>query len=182
MNVDDQEGNEDLRAADVLRWYLRNKSVLISWNVDPNQPSMCHPGHITVVNLKEKLSRQLKIDLEEHEKIHIRDEPVPGLEEKSEVELMELLMEMDSPLPPAAGRRKVAGRDEGEDLDNNVDDDDDAERVTETTAVVVEVATSEGGDSVKEDTTRLKQLGDYVAKITLRGGYIVPLKFSIVRR
>ena len=39
--------------------------------------------------------------------------------------------------------------------------------MTETTAVVVEVATGKGRESVKEDcTTRLKQLGDYVANIT----------------
>ncbi len=86
---DDDEGNEDLRAADLLRRYLRNKSVRIARNVDPNMPVMCHPGHVEARNLREKLSRQLKIDLEDHERIHIRDEPVVGLDEKGEAELMQ---------------------------------------------------------------------------------------------
>ena len=39
-----------------------------------------------------------------------------------------------------------------------------------------------GGDDGKDCDAKVKQLGDYVAKITLRGGYVVPLKFSVVRR
>ena len=30
--------------------------------------------------------------------------------------------------------------------------------------------------------TKVKQLGDYVAKITLAGEYVVPLKFTVQRR
>ena len=36
---------------------------------------------------------------------------------------------------------------------------------------------------VKSDcSAQVKQLGDYVAKITLKGGFVIPLKFSVLRR
>ncbi|KAL3778994.1 hypothetical protein ACHAW5_005760 [Stephanodiscus triporus] len=165
VDENDDEVDEDLRAADVLRSYLRNKSVRIIRNVDPNVPVMCHPGHVDSRNLREKLSRQLKIDLEEHEKIHIRNEPVVGLEERGEGELMQLLMEMDG------GDKRIPTRMEegGEEIDADRESQSDA------------VADVDGGDA-KDCDVKVKQIGDYVAKITLRGGYVVPLKFSVVRR
>ena len=171
---DDDEGNEDLRAADLLRRYLRNKSVRIIRNVDPNMPMMCHPGHVNAMNLREKLSMQLKIDLEEHEKIHIRNEPVVGLEEKGEAELMKLLDELmdggggkEGPaktvvIVPGGGTPNVA-----EDQSSGVGEVDGVDT---------------GEDGAKDCDVKVKHLGDYVAKITLRGGYVVPLKFTVVRR
>lgn len=160
--VDDEEGNEDLEAADVLRRYLRNKMIRIKRNVDPNQPIMCHPGHVDHKNLREKLSKQLKIDLEDHETIHIRNELVMGLEEKPELELMQLLREMDvEDVPVMAG-----------------DEEDGAESNVEAASG----GDDDGDGDVKECDVKTKQLGDYVAKITLAGGYVVPLKFTIGRR
>jgi ribosomal protein L9 len=175
---DDVEGNEDLRAADLLRRYLRNKSIRIVRNVDPNMPVMCHPGHVEANNLREKLSRQLKIDLEDHERIHIRNEPVVGLDEKGEAELMQLLEEMDlggGGVIPAkkVGEGVAAGEGGG---------GTDAEADPASGGIVAEGVDVVGGDDAKDCDAKVKQLGDYVAKITLRGGYVVPLKFSVVRR
>ena len=78
--LSDEEG-EEIRAADALRRYLRNKTVRLIRNVDPNLPTMCHPGHVDTKALRVKLSKQFKIDLEEHEIIHIRNEPVKDLED-----------------------------------------------------------------------------------------------------
>ncbi|KAL3806872.1 hypothetical protein ACHAXA_002151 [Cyclostephanos tholiformis] len=173
---DDEEGNEDLRAADVLRRYLRNKSLRIVRNVDPNMPVMCHPGHVNARNLREKLSRQLKIDLEEHEKIHIRNEPVVGLEEKGEAELMKLLEEMMD-----GGKEKKGPAKEGADaVEARGGGSTDPADQSSVESAISSVNGEE--DLLKDCDVKVKQLGDYVAKITLRGGYVVPLKFTVVRR
>ena len=39
--------------------------------VDPNSTDTLHPGVVTTENLREKLSKQLKIDLDENEAMHI---------------------------------------------------------------------------------------------------------------
>lgn len=166
---DEDEDNEDLKAADLLRRYMRNKVVRIVRNVDPNQPIMCHPGHVSAQNLRDKLAKQLKIDLEKNETIHIRNEPTVALEEKSEAELMQLLREMDEDYVPV----------------KEDDDDETSEEGDATDALAA--AADEGGDGeddgiVKECDVKVKQLGDYVAKITLAGGYVIPLKFSVLRR
>jgi len=162
------EENEDLKAADLLRRYLRNKTVKIIRNVDRNVPTMCHPGHVSAKNLRDKLSKQLKIDLEEHEAVHIINEPIVGLDEKDEQELMQLIRDM--------GQDKVATTGVS---DNDGDEAAEGEGGTEEAGVAAEAA-SDG--PVKDCDTQVKQLGDYVAKITLAGGYIVPLKFRVERR
>lgn len=171
MAGDDDEDNEDLKAADLLRRYLRNKTVKIPRNVDPNQPIMCHPGHVSAENLREKLSKQLKIDLEENETIHIRNEPTVGLDEKNEAELMQLLREMDEDYVPVK-----------EDDDDDVETGEEGDATEELAAAADESGDNEDGGDVKECDVKVKQLGDYVAKITLAGGYVIPLKFSVLRR
>jgi len=39
--------------------------------VDPDSPDALHPGYVTAYNLRQKLSKQLKIDLTSDETIHI---------------------------------------------------------------------------------------------------------------
>ena len=41
--------------------------------VDPNSADALHPGKVNAWNVRHKLSKQLKIDLEDHEKLHIFD-------------------------------------------------------------------------------------------------------------
>jgi len=150
----EEEDSEELKAADLLRKYLRNKQVKIKRNVDPNNPTICHPGHVDASNLRDKLSKQLLIDLEDHESIHIRSEPVPGLEDMEDGEIVDLLM-----------------KDEGASPEGDVD--------------VQAKSESEGAEEssqVEECDVKIKQLGEYLAKITLAGGFTVPLKLKVERR
>lgn len=39
--------------------------------MDPNSTDALHPGFVTAFNIRQKLSKQLKIDLQPHETIHI---------------------------------------------------------------------------------------------------------------
>mmetsp|Transcript_21353 Transcript_21353/g.44560 ORF Transcript_21353/g.44560 Transcript_21353/m.44560 type:complete len:278 (+) Transcript_21353:323-1156(+) len=167
---EDEDENEDLKAADLLRRYLRNKTVRMIRNVDANVPTMCHPGHVSAANLREKLSKQLKIDLEEHESIRILNEPMMGLEEKDDQELMRLIRDMD--------RVDVAVEKMGEEGEL----EEDGGEADESVADEVLAASQSGDEGTKDCDTKIKQLGDYLAKITLAGGYVVPLKFRVERR
>ena len=122
-------------------------------NVDLNTPNMCHPGHVSAKHLRQKLSKQLKIDLEPQESIRIMNEPVIGIDDLDEKELMDLIIHMEE---------------EGDEVDSD-------------STMNAEEAAKEGV-GLNDCSTELKYLGEYVAKITLAGGYIVPLKFRIERR
>ena len=172
MTTEGDDDNEDVKAADLLRRYLRNKSVKIIRHVDLNQPLMCHPGHVSAKNLREKLSKQLKIDLEEHETIHIRNEPVVALEEKGEAELMQLILEMETVNTPV--KKDISAAEGGVATDVV-----EGEGETKVNDKVASTATEENATDCE---TKIKQLGDYVAKITLAGGHVVPLKFNVGRR
>lgn len=159
------EEDEDLKAADLLRRYLRNKTVKFVRNVDRNMPTMCHPGHVSAKNLRDKLSMQLKIDLEEHETVHILNEPIVGLDEKDGSELMQLIREIEE--------------ESAMEKETNSDGDETAKNGSETEETAVRDATA---DQPRDCDTKVKKLGEYLAKITLAGGYVVPLKFRIDKR
>jgi ribosomal protein L9 len=83
-----QESDEDLKAADFLRYYLRNKTLKIWRTVDASVASSSgivgtsvagtpiHPGIVDAKMVRDKLSKQLKIDLEDHEIVQIHPEIV----------------------------------------------------------------------------------------------------------
>ena len=173
---EDEEENVDLKAADILRKYLRNKTVKLIRNVDPNVPTMCHPGHVSAMNIRDKLSKQLKIDLEEHESIQIRNEPIVGLEEMDEKERMQFIMNTHGAV---AGGGSAVAAEEGEDTEESAEKEEESAPTAVEAAVVEENSSDE---EVKDCDTKVKQLGDYLAKITLAGGYMVPLHFRIERR
>mmetsp|Transcript_701 Transcript_701/g.918 ORF Transcript_701/g.918 Transcript_701/m.918 type:complete len:236 (-) Transcript_701:1577-2284(-) len=127
---DEEEGGEEKKAADKLRYYLRNKVLKIWRNVDDNTGQV-HPGFVTAWNVRDKLGRQLKIDLEDHELVHINDAPMPSMEDMSDEALDKVL----------------------EDIPTD-----------------------------KKCPVKIKQLGDFIAKISLAGGYSVPLKFVVLKR
>lgn len=91
-----RESDADLKAADFLRYYLRNKTLKIWRTVDMNAAASMgsimgapiHPGMVDHVAVRQKLSKQLMIDLEEYEKVQIYPEPVAHhlLEEEALVE------------------------------------------------------------------------------------------------
>lgn len=131
-----EAGDEDLRASDFLRHYLRNKVLKIQRNADPSTGAVA-PGKVTSTNVRDKLSRQLKIDLEEHETIHLRAKPVVSFAEMDKSEIDNMLNEIGS--------------------------------------------SNEEGNT-EDCKAEIRQLGEYLAKISLKGGYSLPLKFAVVKR
>eukprot|EP00980_Cylindrotheca_fusiformis_P006358 scaffold1356_cov123-Cylindrotheca_fusiformis.AAC.39 len=126
-----KKDEEYLKQADMLKRFLRNK-VLKLWRVvDPNTTDVLHPGVVNAENLREKLGKQLKIDLEPSEKLHIYS---------------------DTPLLHS-------------ELDENKQQ------------TLVDSFTTDG-----ECDIEIKRLGEYLAKISLPGGYSVPLKFQVLQR
>lgn len=90
-----------------------------------------HPGMVDSNAVRKKLSKQLKIDLERHEFVHLRPEPVnfADLNERDMDNLMETL-----------------------------------------------------GAAETKCEVEIKKLGEYVARLSLGGGYSVPLRFEVLKR
>lgn len=99
--------------------------------VDPNSAGVIHPGMVTALNVRQKLSRQLNIDLENHEAIHIH--PLNNLSH-SELDNYKVQSMIDEFEPKG------------------------------------------------KCETKIKRLGDYLAKITLEGGHSIPLRFVVQQR
>ena len=78
--------------------------------------------------MRKKLSKQLLITLEPHEKVHLRGEP----------------------------------------LESDMTDEE------------IDAALQELGD--EPCTTQVRQLGEYLARISLRGGYKIPLRVEVLKR
>lgn len=111
-------------------------------NVDSSTGAV-HPGLVNAQNVREKLSRQLKIDLENHETVQLRAKPVElGHAELEEEDVDRIMEEIGS-----SGDEVAAG--EGEGAECNVE---------------------------------IRQLGEFMAKISLRGSHVVPLKFAVLKR
>ncbi|GFH48673.1 hypothetical protein CTEN210_05149 [Chaetoceros tenuissimus] len=95
------ESDEDLKAADFLRHYLRNKTLKIWRMVDPNSAiggsmgAPIHPGMVDYKNVREKLSKQLKIDLEDHERVQIHPTPILHSELEEEESMEKMLESME---------------------------------------------------------------------------------------
>ena len=79
-----REEEEHIKAADVLRHYLRNKVLKIWRNVEDVNSSRIHPGVVVHGNIREKLSKQLLIDLEDHEVIQLSPDTVSHIELEDE--------------------------------------------------------------------------------------------------
>jgi len=125
-----EEASEEQIAASILTKYLSNKVLKIWRNAEANTKTV-YPGMVDHKALRDKLSKQLKIDLDENEQIHI----------------------LESPLDSHGGF--------------------DADTLEESLAKI---------DSSSSCEVQIRQLGDFVAKISLAGGYTVPLKFKILKR
>jgi hypothetical protein len=92
------------------------------------------PGFVDAKAVRDKLSVQLKIDLQRHEKVHLHKEEV-NLDEMTDAQLDEFVSK-----PEIFGDRDVPC------------------------------------------TIQIKTLGQYVARISLKGGFSIPLKFEVVKR
>ena len=103
--------------------------------VDPNSVDSLHPGYVTACNLRHKLSKQLRIDLDStKEPLHIySDEPIQ-FDELNDDKIQTMVDEFE--IPPG----------------------------------------------MPHCQTKINRLGTYLAKISLEGGYSVPLKFVVQPR
>ena len=99
--------------------------------VDPNTTDALHPGHVNASNIREKLGKQLKIDLDENDTLHIYSNTPMAHAELDDAKLQALVDEIE------------------------IEGDCDQE---------------------------VRRLGEYLAKISLPGGYAVPLKFQVLQR
>lgn len=95
-----------------------------------------HPGMVDALAVRRKLNKQLRIQLEPHERVHVYKEQIEH-EEITDNDLNDIIM-----------------NDELFGVENR-------ERTS---------------------STQIKQLGQYVARICLRGGFNIPLKFEILKR
>mmetsp|Transcript_16412 Transcript_16412/g.33008 ORF Transcript_16412/g.33008 Transcript_16412/m.33008 type:complete len:171 (+) Transcript_16412:52-564(+) len=111
-------------------------------NVDSSTGAV-HPGLVNAQNVREKLSQQLKIDLEDHETVQLRAKPVELGHAELEEEDVERIMEGIG----SSGDEESAGEGDG-----------------------------------AECKVEIRQLGEFMAKISLRGGHVVPLKFAVLKR
>lgn len=104
--VREEDVDENVKAAEFLKYYLRNKTLKIWRNVDMANVTgvsvgertaiPIYPGKVTHENVREKLSIQLKIDLEDDEKIQIHPEPISfSLLEEDEKMMDDLLKKME---------------------------------------------------------------------------------------
>lgn len=83
-----KDNDEDAKATDVLRHYLRNKTLTIWRKVDENAAGAVvgaagtplHPGMVDHLAVRQKLSKQLRIDLEDHETVQIYPDPISHTE------------------------------------------------------------------------------------------------------
>lgn len=139
------ESDEDLKAADFLRYYLRNKTLKIWRSVDASVASgssvvgmnasgtPIHPGMVNATMVREKLSKQLKIDLDDDEFIQIHPEPVSHS-----------LLEDDDLMKQELKKMQSLGD--------------------------------------EKCSVELKALGEYLAKIHLRGNQEIGLRLVILKR
>ena len=71
--------------------------------VDPNSADVLHPGKVNSWNIRHKLSKQLRIDLEDHESLHIydagSDESSIHFAELDDRKIQQLIDEMDTSEP-----------------------------------------------------------------------------------
>ncbi|CAB9512566.1 expressed unknown protein [Seminavis robusta] len=118
---------QELKAADILKHYLRNKVLKVYRRVDPETQAVS-PGKVDANTIRTKLAKQLKIDLDKNEEVHLMDDPV-------------------------------------------IWDDFTSDKLLETV---------ESMDTQEPCSKEIRKLGDYIARISLAGGYVVPLKWTIV--
>jgi len=64
-----KDSSNERKAYDLLRKYLKLKELTIYRKAD--KTGRCHPGVVTANNVRQKLSKHLKIDLEDHEVLRL---------------------------------------------------------------------------------------------------------------
>ena len=122
--------------------------------MDPNSTDALHPGVVTADNIREKLSKQLKIDLDESEPIHILRNT--SSTSKDDNQVAPISNTTTNPL--------------------NFTEFDDA-KIQAMADELVPVTDTAGKCSIQ-----INRLGEFLAVISLKGGYAVPLRVLVRQR
>ncbi|VEU43112.1 unnamed protein product [Pseudo-nitzschia multistriata] len=144
-----------LKDSDLLKKYLRNKVLQIWRNVDPNSTDSLHPGVVTAEHVRQKLSKQLRIDLDDSEPVHILRTASPPSSPSEET--------TPSSTTTTTNPLNFAELDDSK-IQALADD-------------LVPVVDEEGRCLI-----RINRLGEYLAVIGLKGGYAVPLRVLVRQR
>lgn len=163
--TDDQQ-DEDLKAADLLKYYLRNKVLKIWRNVPDPSNDMIRPGYVDTKMVRDKLSKQLKIDLHDDEMIQFMNT----------VPLNTLLRNSN------ASKDGMSNEDLLEhmiSLEQATTSDPDSSTTTTDDSVASSMMVNNKPQAQQQ---RIRQLGEYLLRISLRGGYAVPLKLEVLKR
>lgn len=157
------EDDKLLQEADLLKKYLKDKVLKIWRNVDPNSTEgLLFPGVVTAGNLCQKLSKQLRIDLEtEKETIHIYHDnqeagDAGGLHKSTDTNAVQHQQQRIAIQP----------------IDFAELDDSKIQAMADNF-----VPSPSDFSSIK-----INRLGEYLAVIGLAGGYKVPLRFVVIQR
>jgi hypothetical protein len=133
-----------------------------------------HPGMVDARAVRKKLSKQLRIDLEPHEKVHLFAEPLGTL--------------LTTSATTTTTTEAVVVDD---DSSNNVDDQGSNNNNKKKKDATVEKPLTEEEElnalirrliPQDDENVQIRQVGDYLARISLRGGHIIPLKVAVLKR
>jgi len=152
-----------LKESDLLKKYLKNKVLQIWRTVDTNSSTdTLHPGIVTAENIRQKLSKQLKIDLDRNEPIHIfRDDKKDNNNDSS------------TTTPTTTSKSVTATTTKP--INFALYDEVKIQSMVDEFIPETEAAT-------EKCTIQINRLGDYLAVIGLKGGYTVPLRFIVRQR
>ena len=148
-----EEDDQYAKAADFLRYYLRNKVLKLWRNVDTSTSSKAassgmilmatHPGMVDAAAVRQKLSTQLKIDLDEDEWVQLSPSPVShDLVDGTTAQGQEMMGQLLTTL----------------------------------------FETTDSTSITPKPNVQIRQLGEYLAKIHLKGQQSVGLRFSVLKR
>lgn len=134
--------------------------------------------------LRDKLSKQLKIDLEDHETIQIHPEQVNFLElDMEERQIRE--MEQQLKLQELQQRQQQQNSSLSSVVGNESTEGGGVSQVEKKKQGGIEGYIAQNikeYDAERDDSIELKDLGEYIAMIHLAGGFSVPLKFVVLKR
>ena len=123
--------------------------------MDPNSTDSLHPGVVTAEHVRQKLSKQLRIDLDDSEPVHILRTASPPSSPSEET--------TPSSTTTTTNPLNFAELDDSK-IQALADD-------------LVPVVDEEGRCLI-----RINRLGEYLAVIGLKGGYAVPLRVLVRQR
>lgn len=114
---------------------------------------MISPGLVDAKTIRAKLNKQLKIELEPHEKIHLVPNRIlaADLDAMQDTRSSSGLAERHKPKDPNAVYERIIQERLGSDIDEPCQ-------------------------------VEIRELGAYVARISLRGGHSIPLRVQVLKR